>query len=254
MRTVALPDKKYFKIGEVADLVGVEPHVLRYWETQFPQVRPHKARSGHRLYRRKDVETLLSIRELLHVQRFTIAGARQALRASTAGRDGAATTPPGMVDETLEEALQALDAEPPLDDASPYGALDADATTPPVSAVSFVEVDVEALSAEGLAVALSRELAERDGPTIEVEVAPNPVPVVAAVPPRPTVSLPPTAAPARAARRRADSTAQLGFGFPASGRAILEGAKADLRALFAVLDREDARDRRAFQAFGAHTS
>src|SRR5687768_2304732 len=78
--TRALPEKKYFKIGEVADLVGVEPHVLRYWETQFPQVRPHKARSGHRLYRRREVETLLVIRELLHVQRFTIAGARQALR------------------------------------------------------------------------------------------------------------------------------------------------------------------------------
>src|SRR5688572_23469056 len=75
-----LPEKKYFKIGEVAALVGVEPHVLRYWETQFPQVRPHKARSGHRLYRRREVETLLAIRELLHVQRFTIAGARQALR------------------------------------------------------------------------------------------------------------------------------------------------------------------------------
>ena len=80
MTTRTLPEKKYFKIGEVADLVGVEPHVLRYWETQFPQVRPHKARSGHRLYRRREVETLLVIRELLHVQRFTIAGARQALR------------------------------------------------------------------------------------------------------------------------------------------------------------------------------
>ena len=61
--TRPLPEKKYFKIGEVADLVGVEPHVLRYWETQFPQVRPHKARSGHRLYRRREVETLLVIRK-----------------------------------------------------------------------------------------------------------------------------------------------------------------------------------------------
>lgn len=82
-RPVALPDRKYFKIGEVAVLVGVEPHVLRYWETQFPQIRPVKARSGHRLYRRREVETLLAIRELLHVQRYTIAGARQALRAGS---------------------------------------------------------------------------------------------------------------------------------------------------------------------------
>lgn len=78
--TLVLPERKYFKIGEVAELVGVEPHVLRYWETQFSQLRPHKARSGHRLYRRREVETLLVIKDLLHIQRFTIAGARQALR------------------------------------------------------------------------------------------------------------------------------------------------------------------------------
>lgn len=77
---LGLPDRKYFKIGEVASLLGVEPHVLRYWETQFSQIKPHKARSGHRLYRRREVETLLVIKDLLHVQRFTIAGARQALR------------------------------------------------------------------------------------------------------------------------------------------------------------------------------
>ena len=77
---IGLPDRKYFKIGEVAALLVVEPHVLRYWETQFSQLRPHKARSGHRLYRRREVETLIVIKDLLHVQRFTIAGARQALR------------------------------------------------------------------------------------------------------------------------------------------------------------------------------
>lgn len=90
---IELPDKKYFKIGEVAHLVGVEPHVLRYWQTQFPQVRPHKSRSGHRLYRRKDVETLLAIKELLHVQRFTIAGARQALKNAVVHR-GDTSVPP----------------------------------------------------------------------------------------------------------------------------------------------------------------
>jgi DNA-binding transcriptional MerR regulator len=79
-QTSVLPERKYFRIGEVAEIVGVEPHVLRYWETQFPQLRPHKARSGHRLYRRREVETLVVIKDLLHVQRFTIAGARQALR------------------------------------------------------------------------------------------------------------------------------------------------------------------------------
>lgn len=77
---LGLPDRKYFKIGEVAGLLGVEPHVLRYWETQFSQIKPHKAKSGHRLYRRRDVETLIVIKDLMHVQRFTLAGARQALR------------------------------------------------------------------------------------------------------------------------------------------------------------------------------
>jgi DNA-binding transcriptional MerR regulator len=88
-----LPERKYFRIGEVAEIVGVEPHVLRYWETQFSQLRPHKARSGHRLYRRREVETLLVIKDLLHVQRFTIAGARQALR------QGASSTLPRVAEQ-----------------------------------------------------------------------------------------------------------------------------------------------------------
>ena len=75
-----LPDKLYFKIGEVAKLVGVKPYVLRYWETEFSIVRPGKTRSKHRLYRRKDVETLLEIRRLLYADRFTIEGAKRRLR------------------------------------------------------------------------------------------------------------------------------------------------------------------------------
>jgi len=62
---VELPDKLYFKIGEVARLIGVKPYVLRYWESEFSVLRPGKTRSRHRLYRRKDVETLLEIRYLL---------------------------------------------------------------------------------------------------------------------------------------------------------------------------------------------
>ena len=83
MSTPELPDKLYFKIGEVAKLVGVKPYVLRYWETEFSVVRPEKTRSRHRLYRRKDVETLLEIRRLLHDERYTIAGAKRRLRKRT---------------------------------------------------------------------------------------------------------------------------------------------------------------------------
>ena len=78
-----IPDKLYFKIGEVSELLGVEPYVLRYWETEFPALSPKKSGTGHRLYRRKDVELLLRIKHLLYEKRFTIEGARQSLHAAT---------------------------------------------------------------------------------------------------------------------------------------------------------------------------
>ena len=80
MTAVDVPDKLYFKIGEVARLVGVKPYVLRYWESEFSVLRPGKTRSRHRLYRRKDVETLLEIRRLLYAEGYTIAGAKRRLR------------------------------------------------------------------------------------------------------------------------------------------------------------------------------
>jgi DNA-binding transcriptional MerR regulator len=76
-----IPDKLYFKIGEVSELLGVEPYVLRYWETEFTVLSPKKSGTGHRLYRRKDVELLLRIKHLLRDKRFTIEGARQNLLA-----------------------------------------------------------------------------------------------------------------------------------------------------------------------------
>lgn len=76
-----IPDKLYFKIGEVSELLGVEPYVLRYWETEFHVLSPKKSGTGHRLYRRKDVELLLRIKHLLYEKRFTIEGARQSLHA-----------------------------------------------------------------------------------------------------------------------------------------------------------------------------
>ncbi|HEY2775342.1 MAG TPA: MerR family transcriptional regulator [Candidatus Binatia bacterium] len=89
-----LGDKLYFKIGEVARIVGVKPYVLRYWETEFSILRPGKTRSRHRLYRRRDVELLLRIKDLLHTRRFTIEGARKKLRedSSPAAEPEAAAT------------------------------------------------------------------------------------------------------------------------------------------------------------------
>ena len=75
-----LPAKLYYRIGEVAGIVGVEPHVLRYWETEFRSVRPQKSAKGQRIYSRRDVETLLKVKDLLYAHRFTIAGAKRKLR------------------------------------------------------------------------------------------------------------------------------------------------------------------------------
>ncbi len=73
------PGKKYFRIGEVSEVIGVEPYVLRYWESEFSTIRPIKSSSGHRVYSRKDVETLHLIRHLLHVEKFSIKGAKKRL-------------------------------------------------------------------------------------------------------------------------------------------------------------------------------
>lgn len=74
-----IPQKLFFRIGEVCDLIKVQPHVLRYWETEFPMLAPQKNRAGQRTYRRKDVEMVLRIRDLLYEEKFTIAGARKRL-------------------------------------------------------------------------------------------------------------------------------------------------------------------------------
>lgn len=78
---VSIPEKIFFKIGEVCDIVDVQAHVLRYWETEFPQLSPQKNRSGQRSYRRRDVEIALRIKELLYVDEYTIAGARKKLQS-----------------------------------------------------------------------------------------------------------------------------------------------------------------------------
>src|ERR1700733_10448337 len=84
----SLPPKLYFRIGEVAGMVGVEPHVLRYWEREFRTIRPTKSAKGQRVYSRRDVENLLRVRELLYGQGFTIAGARKRLRDKGLESDG----------------------------------------------------------------------------------------------------------------------------------------------------------------------
>ncbi len=83
----AIPAKRYFTIGEVSDLCGVKPHVLRYWEQEFPQLKPVKRRGNRRYYQRHDVLMIRQIRSLLHEQGFTILGARQRLEGVKAQDD-----------------------------------------------------------------------------------------------------------------------------------------------------------------------
>lgn len=102
--SVEIPEKSWFKIGEVARIVGVKPYVIRYWESEFRSLRPAKTKSRQRLFRRKDIELLLLIRRLLHEERFTIDGARRQLRELSA----AGMTPADLLqaeDEGIEVGL-----------------------------------------------------------------------------------------------------------------------------------------------------
>lgn len=102
-----LPLKLYYRIGEVAGIVGVEPHVLRYWETEFRSIRPRKSRSGQRVYSRKDVDRLLRVRDLLYSQGFTIAGARKKLQ-QTGQEPALASDPTLLAARGIRESLLQL--------------------------------------------------------------------------------------------------------------------------------------------------
>jgi DNA-binding transcriptional MerR regulator len=88
-----IPPKRYFAIGEVSELCGVKPHVLRYWEQEFPQLKPIKRRGNRRYYQQEDVQIVRRIRTLLYEEGFTIGGARQKLRESAAANDAFASDP-----------------------------------------------------------------------------------------------------------------------------------------------------------------
>ncbi|HEY2861611.1 MAG TPA: MerR family transcriptional regulator [Terracidiphilus sp.] len=94
-----IPDRLYFKIGDVARICGIETYVLRFWETQFPQLKPNKSGTGQRLYRRRDVEMVLEIQRLVHKEGYTLPGARHALEGGgrrSVATDQVAQTPAAM--------------------------------------------------------------------------------------------------------------------------------------------------------------
>jgi len=105
-----IPNKLFFKIGEVCEITETQPYVLRYWESEFPALAPAKNSSGQRIYRRRDIETVLRIKELLYEEGFTIAGAKKRLEAEQSGKP---VTPQSMAAES-EPAAEA----PPSEDKS----------------------------------------------------------------------------------------------------------------------------------------
>ena len=99
-----IPNKLFFKIGEVCEITDTQPYVLRYWESEFPALAPAKNSSGQRIYRRRDIETVMRIKELLYEEGFTIAGAKKRLEAELTGK---AVTPQSMAAETPAEPADA---------------------------------------------------------------------------------------------------------------------------------------------------
>jgi DNA-binding transcriptional MerR regulator len=108
MTAPSIPDKLYFRIGDVAKLCGVEAYVLRFWESEFPQLRPNKSGTGQRLYRRRDVELALRIKHLLYADGYTIAGARQVFAAESRESKKLAQSELPLKRATSQAAAEAL--------------------------------------------------------------------------------------------------------------------------------------------------
>lgn len=100
-----IPEKLYFKIGEVARITGLKPYVLRYWETEFPTIRPTKSKTNQRVYQRRDIETILLIKKLLYDEKFTIEGARARIKELRASRE------PERSEPVIQPPSPAIDAE-----------------------------------------------------------------------------------------------------------------------------------------------
>lgn len=101
-------DKRYFRIGEVSRIIGVEPYVLRYWENEFPQIRPNRADTNQRTYQKKDLEVIMEIKRLLYEEKLTIEGARQRLRQKKQGPDFVDRSIVAEIKATLQDILKVL--------------------------------------------------------------------------------------------------------------------------------------------------
>ena len=114
---VAIPEKLFFKIGEVCELTGVQAHVLRYWESEFPMLAPQKNRAGQRTYRKRDVEMALRIKELLYEDQYTIAGAKKKLAGELRGASKLKVVTPEMSAQAISQQ-SVIQSAPPMSPAA----------------------------------------------------------------------------------------------------------------------------------------
>lgn len=124
---VSIPEKLFFKIGEVCDITGIQAHVLRYWESEFPTLAPQKNRAGQRTYRKRDVEMVLRIKELLYEDQYTIAGAKKRLTNELRGASKLKVVTPEMSAQASQSSPQLVPA--PLAEDEPHSYADTHAET-----------------------------------------------------------------------------------------------------------------------------
>jgi DNA-binding transcriptional MerR regulator len=145
-----VPAKLFFRIGEVAGLVGVEPHVLRYWEREFRSIRPTKSAKGQRVYSRKDVENLLRVRDLLYRDGFTIAGAKKKLQRGEGEFHGVVGAPHAEAGPSLRMSRERIVERAPTEERAPVVAKPPPVVTDPRvrEKLTALRVEVEAFLAE----------------------------------------------------------------------------------------------------------
>jgi len=162
--TVAIPEKLFFKIGEVCDLTGVQAHVLRYWESEFPMLAPQKNRAGQRTYRKRDVEMALRIKELLYDDQYTIAGAKKKLASELRGASKLKVVTPEMTGS--REPVPTAHTQTVIQRESPLPALSteaqADGSGLPVAGVKLAMTESQRDAVLHLAIQLRDLLATLD--------------------------------------------------------------------------------------------
>jgi DNA-binding transcriptional MerR regulator len=131
-----IPNKLFFKIGEVCELTDIQPYVLRYWETEFPTLAPAKNSSGQRIYRRRDIETVIRIKELLYGEGFTVAGARKKIEQEQAGRVDTPVSP-----AVLDQAFEGTEPDTKIGPTPSAAAIRAAMAHPPTSSEPAVARD-----------------------------------------------------------------------------------------------------------------